>query len=126
MFRSRTVSAIAALVGLLLPWAQVAGVSAHLVSAHHQEESHDTADLEDSFHGHHHEPGHPRHQHSLIGCDLVLQRSRAIAAVLVADSALGRALLAIIPAMRTRIAAPWEALSDHGPPRAPRRAVLRI
>jgi hypothetical protein len=127
MRRFREMVAAMALLAFLLPWARVVSVSAHLAAAHHHASGrHHSSDLEDALHGHHHTRGEASHQHFLIGRDVVLQRSRVIADLMSPPSEPSLAMRAILPTAGGLGCVRRETISDHGPPRGPRRAILRI
>lgn len=128
MRRAQAIPAVLALCGLLLPWVRVSGLSLHLADAHHEpaDDPH-TDEMEDAFHGHHHEEGEPGHQHSLIGCDLVAHRARFNES---AGSLAGHHAVAFPPILSTARAvtrARGSVSNDHGPPgERASRSILRI
>lgn len=127
MRRFRELVATMALLAFLLPCARVVSVSTHLATAHHHAPGgHRSSDLEDALHGHHHPPGEASHQHALIGSDVVLQRLRVIADLMSPPAEPSLAMRAILPTAGGLAGVRRETISDHGPPRGPRRAILRI
>ena len=127
MRRLPRTSALMALLGLLLPWARAVAVSAHVSRHHDSEAGQGVADLEESFHGHQHSQSDARHQHPLIGFDLVALRAKVIARVACPSSI--QHVFALIDSASTAAVAGVRAsvMSTHGPPGGrSQRAILRI